>query len=322
MEGTKLDIKGIYEKTKVKAGLSDPKPVTWVLPTGSMLLDRITGVGGYPGGRIIEIFGPESGGKTTMAMHACVEAQRMGVPFAYIDVEQSLDPVYFKNMGLLGEPNVDWLHIVPDTGEAAFTALEQLLCQGVRFIVVDSVAAMIPKAELVGDYGEAQMGAQARLMSQGMRKITGIIGQTESIVIFINQIRMKIGIVYGNPETTTGGNALKFYASIRVSVRNGKSEDILQDKDGNYIGKLAVCKTVKNKVAPPMRECSIPIVWGKGIDRDSELLDVAILEGVVVKSSSYFSYKDVKLNGRVNFLKAMPEIKDEICEDLKRKWAR
>jgi recombination protein RecA len=315
----KIDIPSLYADCKKTIGLDDPKPISWVLPTGSLSLDRILGVGGYPGGRIIELFGPESGGKTTMAMSACVEAERINATFAYVDMEQSLDLTYFARMGLKGKANKEWMHITPETGEDAFKVIEKVVRSGVNLVVVDSVAAMVPQVELQGEYGDSNMGLQARMMSQGMRKLVGIVGQCETVVIFINQTRTKIGIVYGNPETTTGGNALKFYSSVRIRVQH--TSDKISDSKGQEIGIISKLKTIKNKVSAPMREAVIPIIWGKGIDQYTELFNIAVIEDIIKKSSSYYTYKDIKVNGKQAMIEAVMEVADEIREDLNRKWS-
>lgn len=294
---TKIDIEGIYGQVKKEVGLEDPKPVPYVIPTGSIALNRALKIGGYPAGRIVEIYGAEHGGKSTLAMEACIEAQKMGLPFAYIDNESTLDYEYFKNMGVQGEANKDWIHITPETGEETWRALEMLVDKGIKLIVVDSVSAMTPEAEIRGDYGEAQMGLQARMMGQGFRKTVRKINDNEVCVIFINQIRMKIGVVFGSPETTTGGQALKFYASIRLDVRQ-VGDNI--EEGGEQIGKYSKVKVVKNKCAVPNGIALVPIIWGKGIARATELLDEMLAKGVITKSSSYYIYKDTKINGKSN----------------------
>ncbi|MDR2470595.1 MAG: recombinase RecA [Treponema sp.] len=268
-----------------------------VVPSGSILLDEALGIGGYPRGRIIEIYGPESGGKTTMALHAIAEAQKLGGIAAFIDAEHALDPVYAKNLGV----NIDDLWISqPDTGEQALEITESLVRSGgVDVIVVDSVAALTPQAEIDGDMGDAQMGLQARLMSQAMRKLTAIIGKSRTLLIFINQIRMKIGVMFGNPETTTGGNALKFYSSVRLEVR--RTETIEAGKDSDAVGNRIRVKVVKNKVAPPFRKAELEIIFGKGVSAIGSLLDAGVKHEIIDKKGAWYAYGEEKIGqGRDN----------------------
>ena len=281
-----------------------------VIPTGSLGLDMALGVGGYPKGRIIEIFGPESSGKTTLALHAIAEAQKQGGIAAFIDAEHAFDCFYAANLGV----DVDQLLISqPDNGEQALQIADQLISSAaVDIIVIDSVAALTPKAEIEGDMGDNKVGLQARLMSQALRKLTSTISKTNTTCIFINQLREKIGVMFGNPETTTGGNALKFYASVRIDVR--PSTPI---KDGDeVIGKLTKIKIVKNKVAPPFRKCEFDIMFGTGISKYGEILDIAVDKNIVKKAGAWFSYGDSKLaQGRdacLTLLKDNPELCEEI----------
>jgi recombination protein RecA len=262
-----------------------------VVPSGSILLDEALGIGGYPRGRIIEIYGPESSGKTTLALHVIAEAQKTGGIAAFVDAEHALDPIYAKNLGV----NIEELWISqPDSGEQALEITENLVRSGaVDVIVVDSVAALTPQAEIDGDMGDAQMGLQARLMSQAMRKLTAIIGKSRTILIFINQIRMKIGIMFGNPETTTGGNALKFYSSLRLEVR--RTETIEGGKDADAVGNRVKVKVVKNKVAPPFRRADLELIFGKGISASASLLDAAVKYALIDKKGAWYSYGEEKI---------------------------
>ena len=280
------------------------------IPTGALSLDMALGIGGLPRGRIIEIYGPESSGKTTLALHVVAEAQKEGGEAAFIDAEHALDPVYAKHLGV----DIDNLIVSqPDTGEQALEITESLVRSGaLDVIVVDSVAALVPKAEIDGDMGDSHMGLQARLMSQALRKLAGAINKSKTVLIFINQLREKIGVMFGNPETTTGGRALKFYASVRLDIR--KTENIKQD--GEIKGSRTRVKVVKNKVAPPFREAEFDIVYGEGISRAGNILDMAVNMDIIEKSGSWFSYNGERIGqGRENvkkYLKQNPEILDEV----------
>ncbi|WP_395006732.1 recombinase RecA [Cypionkella sp.] len=283
--------------------------------TGSLGLDIALGIGGLPQGRIIEIYGPESSGKTTLTLHCVAEAQKKGGVCAFVDAEHALDPQYAKKLGV----NLDELLISqPDTGEQALEIVDTLVRSGaVSLIVVDSVAALTPKSEIEGDMGDMQMGSQARLMSQAMRKLTASIGRSNCMVIFINQIRMKIGVMFGSPETTTGGNALKFYASVRLDIRRTGA---IKDRD-EVVGNSTRVKVVKNKVAPPFREVEFDIMYGEGISKMGELVDIGVKAGVVEKSGSWYSFSDERIGqGRENaktFLKQNPAMAREIEEKIR-----
>ena len=280
------------------------------IPTGALSLDIALGIGGVPRGRIIEVFGPESSGKTTLALHIVAEAQKMGGEAAFIDAEHALDPVYAKKLGV----DIDNLIVSqPDTGEQALEITESLVRSGaLDVIVVDSVAALVPKAEIDGDMGDSHMGLQARLMSQALRKLAGAINKSKTVLIFINQLREKIGVMFGNPETTTGGRALKFYASVRMDIR--KIENIKQD--GEVKGNRVRVKVIKNKVAPPFREAEFDIVYGQGISKEGNILDMAVNLDIVEKAGSWFSYNGERIGqGRENvkkYLKENPKMLEEI----------
>ncbi len=286
-----------------------------VIPSGSLLIDEALGVGGYPKGRIIEIFGPESSGKTTLALHAIAECQKKGGQAAFVDAEHAIDPIYAKNLGI----NIDELLLAqPDSGEQALEIVVRLAESGViDLIVVDSVAALVPEAELSGEMGDNQVGLQARLMSKAMRKLAGVLNKAECTVIFINQLREKVGIIYGNPEVTSGGRALKFYSSIRIDIRRGEAI-----KQGSkLIGNQAKIRIVKNKVAPPFAACGIDIIYGKGISKIGEILELAVNRGFIKKSGSWYEHDGLKIGqGREaaqNYILERPELLADLEEKIK-----
>ena len=282
------------------------------IPTGALSLDIALGIGGVPRGRIIEVFGPESSGKTTLALHVIAEAQKMGGEAAFIDAEHALDPVYAKKLGV----DIDNLIVSqPDTGEQALEITEALVRSGaLDVIVVDSVAALVPKAEIDGDMGDSHMGLQARLMSQALRKLAGAINKSKTVLIFINQLREKIGVMFGNPETTTGGRALKFYASVRMDIR--KIENIKQD--GEVMGNRVRVKVIKNKVAPPFREAEFDVMYGQGISKDGNIFDMAVNLDIVQKSGSWFSYNGERIGqGRENAKRYLVDSK--LIDDVEKK---
>lgn len=299
----------------MKLGDTDFSMNVETVPTGSVSLDIALGLGGIPKGRIIEVYGPESSGKTTVALHMVAEVQKLGGIAGFIDAEHALDPAYAKKIGV----DIDNLYISqPDCGEQALEITETMVRSGaVDIVIVDSVAALVPKAEIDGEMGDSHMGLQARLMSQALRKLTAVISKSQCIVIFINQLREKIGIMFGNPETTTGGRALKFYSSVRLDVR--RIESLKQS--GEVIGNRTRIKVVKNKIAPPFKEAEFDIMFGKGISKEGDILDLASDIDVINKSGAWYSYNDAKIGqGRENakqFLRENPEIFDEIYEKVR-----
>ena len=304
-----------YGKGAVMVLGNEPVAQLDVISSGSLSLDSALGVGGYPKGRIIEIYGPESSGKTTFALHAIAEAQKSGGYAAFIDAEHALDPKYAKALGVNIE---DLVLSQPDSGEQALEIAEALIKSGaIDIIVIDSVAALVPEAEINGEMGDSHVGLQARLMSQAMRKLSGIISKTKCVAIFINQIREKVGVMYGNPETTPDGRALKFYSTIRLDVRRGE-----QLKNGSEaVGNKTVVKVVKNKVAPPFKVAEVEIIYGEGISKMGELIDAAVNAGVINKAGAWFSYNGEKIGqGRENvkaYLKANPGVYEEILAKVK-----
>jgi len=287
---------------------------TPVVPSGSLGLDLALGIGGYARGRIMEVYGPESSGKTTLALHAAAEAQKQGGVVAYVDAEHALDVSYARKLGVRTD---DLLISQPDTGEQALEIADMLVRSGgIDVLVIDSVAALVPRAEIEGEMGDSHMGLQARLMSQALRKLTGTINRSKTLVIFINQIRMKIGVMFGNPETTTGGNALKFYSTVRLDIRR-----IQAIKDGeSVVGNRTRVKVVKNKLAPPFKEVEFDILYGEGISKEGDLLDIAVQHNLVEKSGTWFAYKDERMGqGRDNaikWLKARPEVINTLRGDV------
>jgi len=315
LDETLKQIEKLYGKGAVMR-LGDRETVDVdAIPTGSLLIDQAIGVGGYPKGRIIEIFGPESSGKTTLALHAIAECQKLGGRAAFIDAEHAIDPLYAKNLG------VDINELIlsqPDNGEQALEIVEMLADSGsINLIVVDSVAALVPQAELDGEMGDSSVGLQARLMSKAMRKIAGVLNKKECAVIFINQLREKVGVMYGNPETTSGGRALKFYASVRIDIR--RTEAIKQGSE--IIGNTCRVKIVKNKVSAPFKQCEIDIIYGQGISKEGEILDRAVEMGFIKKAGSWFEYNGSKIaQGRDSakaYLKENEDVANEILEKIK-----
>jgi len=315
LEAAKLQIEKQFGKgSLMKLGEKPINGNIQVIPSGAITLDAALGIGGYPKGRIIEIFGPESSGKTTIALHAIAESQKQGGVAAFIDAEHALDPVYAKNLGVNTE---DLWVSQPDAGEQALEIAESLVRSGaVDIIVIDSVAALTPQAEIEGDMGDSHMGLQARLMSQALRKLTSIISKSNTCLIFINQIRMKIGVMFGNPETTTGGNALKFYSSVRLEVR--KIETIEKTAE-EAIGNRVRVKVVKNKVAPPFRKVELEIIFGKGVSATASLLDAAVNCNIIQKSGSWYSHGDEKIGQGKENTKEFMEKNPQLLKDIEAK---
>lgn len=313
-------IEKTYGKGAVMRLGDRPEMVVDAIPTGSLALDAALGIGGVPRGRIIEVYGPESSGKTTLALHILAEAQKRGGEVAFVDAEHALDPEYAAALGV----DIDSMLVSqPDTGEQALEIIETLVRSGaIDIIVLDSVAAMTTKAEIDGDMGDAHVGVQARLMSQAMRKLTAVISNTNTVAIFINQIREKIGVMYGNPETTPGGRALKFYSSVRIEVRRGEP---IKD-GGEIIGNRTKCKVVKNKVAPPFKTAEFDILYGQGVSKMGEIVDTAVDFDIIKKSGSWFSYNDMKIGqGRekvLDYLKNNPDICNEIEKKIRDEVAK
>lgn len=319
LESALAQIEKQYGKGSVmKLGDTSSNMNIETVPTGSISLDIALGLGGVPKGRIIEIYGPEASGKTTVALHMIAEVQKMGGIAGFIDAEHALDPVYAKNIGV----DIDNLYISqPDNGEQALEITETMVRSGaVDIIIIDSVAALVPKAEIDGEMGDAHVGLQARLMSQALRKLTAVTSKSNCIVVFINQLREKVGVMFGNPETTTGGRALKFYASIRLDVRRVES----LKQGGEVVGSRTRVKVVKNKIAPPFKEAEFDIMFGKGISKEGDVLDLASDVGIIVKSGAWYSYNDNKIGqGRENakqYLADNPEIFEEIYEKVREKF--
>ena len=315
LEDTLKEIQKMFGKGSVMKLGDRPAVDVDVIPSGSLLLDEALGVGGYPKGRIIEIYGPESSGKTTLALHAIAECQKQGGKAAFIDAEHAIDPVYAKSVGV----DIDELILSqPDSGEQALEITEMLASSGaISLIIVDSVAALVPQAELDGEMSDNSVGMQARLMSKAMRKLAGILNKKECAIIFINQLREKVGVLYGNPETTSGGRALKFYSSIRIDIR--RNEALKQGAE--IYGNSVRVKIVKNKVSPPFKQCEIDIIYGKGISKTGEILDLAVEAGLIKKSGAWFEYQGSKIaQGREaakEYLLSNPDVAEELTKQIK-----
>ena len=319
LESALSQIEKAYGKGSVmKLGDKSAAMNVEAVPTGSLSLDIALGIGGVPKGRIVEIYGPESSGKTTVALHMVAEVQKRGGIAGFIDAEHALDPMYAKNIGV----DIDNLYISqPDNGEQALEITETMVRSGaVDIVIVDSVAALVPKAEIEGDMGDSHVGLQARLMSQALRKLTAVISKSNCVVIFINQLREKVGVMFGNPETTTGGRALKFYASVRMDVRRIESLKM----GGEFVGSRTRVKVVKNKVAPPFKEAEFDIMFGEGISKVGDILDLAVNEGIIQKSGAWFAYNEIKIGqGRENakmYLKENPTVAEEVEKKVREKF--
>lgn len=314
LETAMQQIEKTYGKGSIMRYGDNVQPNVEAIPTGSLALDLALGIGGVPRGRIIEIYGPESSGKTTLALHVLAQAQKMGGEVAFVDAEHALDPTYARALGVKIE---DMLISQPDTGEQALEITEALVRSGaIDVVVVDSVAALVPRAEIEGEMGDSFVGLHARLMSQALRKLTGIIAKTNTVVIFINQLREKVGVMYGNPEVTTGGRALKFYASVRIDVRRIETLKV----GGEMIGNRTRAKIVKNKVAPPFKEAEFDIIYGEGISKIGEIVDLGVKLDLIDKAGAWYTYGDVRVQGRDSmkeFLREHPDVSDKIEAEIR-----